>query len=307
MLYKSIVERILVTGGAGFVGSNLIETLARDSFLTIMSVDNYSTGHTRNHIGGVNYINASTLDIKPIIDDFRPNVVFHLGEYSRIVSSFDDFEECHASNIQGTFEVANACRLHGAKLVYAGSSSKFGNSGADENLSPYAWMKAKNAELIKNIGDWFGLNYAITYFYNVYGQRQIEVGPMATVIGIFQQCVLKNQVLPVVSPGTQSRIFTHVNDVVAGLICVAKRGEGDGFLLGADESYSLIDVAKLFKHPYELTPERRGERFASQIYSGRIQDLGWKAQHSLADYVDEWLFTHNLREIDSKSVDTPTY
>lgn len=281
----------LVTGGAGFIGGRLMP-MAMKAWpnMRFVSLDNYFTGMEEKHVADprVVYTKGATmdgLDWLPV----APKYVFHLGEFSRIVRSFQDIEFCAAFNQTGTFQVVDYCRRNGSKLIYAGSSSKFGNQGADENLSPYAWMKAKNVELIKNMKDWFGLDFAITYFYNVYGPGQILNGSYAAVIGIFEQCVREGRPIPVVKPGHQKRDFTHVDDIVRGLVLAAEKGDGDGFLLGSGENWEILEVVKMFDHPHEFIPERTGERFTSLAYESRAQsDLGWKPEIRLPDYVSQW-------------------
>lgn len=288
---------ILVTGGAGFIGSHLIEKLAKlNPNNRIMSIDNYSTGIKENEFPELaTYLCGHTSRINSCIynnsyfADFVPEIVYHLGEYSRIVPSFEDIQTCFHSNIEGTFSVLEYCCKHNAKLVYAASSSKFGNNCEDQHLSPYAWMKAKNVELINNYKEWFGLKSAICYFYNVYGGRQISRGKYATLVGIFQEQYLSGEPLTVVEPGTQRRDFTHVDDIVDGLILAGGRGDGDNYLLGTGKNYSIVEVTGMFDHPYVLVPARTGERFTSMAYESRAQsELGWSAKISLPDYINEW-------------------
>lgn len=281
----------LVTGGAGFIGSRLIAEMNRQNpAQIIVSLDNYFTGTVANHVDSENilYLDGATMDGLDFLPQ-APQQVYHLGEFSRIVRSFPDIEYCAKFNQTGTFQVVDYCRRHNSKLIYAGSSSKFGNEGRDENLSPYAWMKAKNIELIHNMNAWFGLNFAITYFYNVYGPGQILTGEYAAVIGIFQEKVKRGEPLTVVKPGTQKRDFTHVDDIVRGLILAGEKGEGDNFLLGSGENWSILEVVEMFDHPWEFIPERTGERFTSLAYESRAQrDLGWKPQIRLPDYIKSW-------------------
>ena len=252
------MNKVLITGGAGFVGAALIRKLIRKcKNIEIVSIDNYSSGYESNHIKSkkVKYFNKDTQTLIPkkndvnntkmdIADAFEPDVVFHFGEFSRIVTSFDGFDSCWDYNIQGTKMVLDYCVAKKAKLIYSASSSKFGNDGKDENLSPYAWMKAKMVELIKNYADWFDLKYEITYFYNAYGPGQVRTGDYATVIGIFEEQYANGEPLTVVEPGNQSRDFTHINDIVNGVVLAAEKGRQDEYPLGTATSHKIIDVAK---------------------------------------------------------------
>jgi UDP-glucose 4-epimerase len=284
-------QTLLVTGGAGFVGTGLIKALLSDfPGAAVVSVDNYFTGVPENHVNDprVTYIDGSTVDIAKIWADrgfASPEIIFHLGEYSRIVQSFDDHDLTWEFNLLGTKEVVKFASACGSKLIYAGSSSKFGNDGQDENLNPYAWTKAKNIEYIKNYASWYGLDYAITYFYNVYGPGQITSGRYATVIGIFEDKYLRGEPLPVVSPGTQTRDFTHVDDIVRGIVLVAQKGSGDGYLLGAGREWPIIEVAKLFGTDYEMIPALRGERVRGQADNTKAAELGWRPNRHLDDYI----------------------
>jgi len=277
--------KILVTGGAGFIGSHLCEELVKNSH-QVTSLDNYSTGSTKNHIEGVIYIKGDTEDIFKLIKDI-PDLVFHLGEYPRVEQSFNDLSKVWSSNKIGTFEVLNFCVIHKVKIVYAGSSTKFGDDGLARDASPYGWTKATNTELVVNFGKWFGLNYAITYFYNVYGGREISVGNYATVIGIFVQQYKDGVPLTVVSPGTQIRNFTHIDDIVEGLILVGEKGEGDNFGIGCSKGFSVIDIAKYFGREIVMVPQRKGNRLNSKVMCGKTKELGWCDTHSLYDYLDE--------------------
>jgi UDP-glucose 4-epimerase len=288
-------QTLLVTGGAGFVGSNLIRRLLSDNpGAQIVSVDNYFTGTEDNHVEDPRaiYIHASTVDISKIWANHglpSPSVVYHLGEYSRIPQSFDDIDITWEYNLHGTKEVVRFAHAHGAKLLYAGSSSKFGNDGQDENLNPYAWTKAKNVEYIRNFSTWYGLDYVITYFYNVYGPRQIREGKYATVIGIFEAQYERGEPLTIVAPGTQTRDFTHIDDIVDGIVICAEHGSGDGYLLGAGQERPLIEVAELFGAPYVLVPARPGERVRGQADTTKARALGWEPKHALDDYVASFL------------------
>jgi UDP-glucose 4-epimerase len=289
---------LLVTGGAGFVGANLIKSLLTDfPAAAIVSLDNYFTGVPENHVNDprVTYLDGSTVDIAKIWADRglpSPEIVFHLGEYSRIVQSFEDPDLTWEFNLRGTKETVKFASANQSKLIYAGSSSKFGNDGQDENLNPYAWTKAKNIEYIRNYASWYGLDYAITYFYNVYGPGQITTGKYATVIGIFEDKYLRGEPLPVVSPGTQTRDFTHIDDIVRGIVLVAHKGSGDGYLLGAGHEWPLIEVAKMFGTAYELVPALRGERTRGQADITKAAGLGWRPSIALDDYVAAFVAAH---------------
>ena len=275
--------KILVTGGAGFIGSHLVEALLREGS-SVWSLDNYSTGKKENHIEGAIYIEGETKDIATLVN-FTPDVIFHLGEYSRVEKSFEDMEMLWNSNKQGTFAVLEFAKKSGAKLIYAGSSTKFGDGGLGRNQSPYAWTKATNTELVINYGNWFSLPFAITYFYNVYGPREISTGPFATVIGIFTEKMREGKKLTVVSPGTQRRNFTHVYDIVRGLVLVGKNGLGDGFGLGAKESYSILEIAAHFGGEIQMLPERRGNRMSASLETDKSEALGWLPLVRIEDHI----------------------
>lgn len=287
----------LVTGGAGFVGANLIRVMTRAyPYDKIISLDNYFTGKAKNHIKhkNVRYIKGDTRNIFRLWQENKlpkPNAVFHLGEYSRVVQSFDEFDKCWNFNMNGTKEVVKFASFHKAKLVYAASSSKFGNKGEDENLSPYSWMKAKNVELIKNYANWYdGFEYVITYFYNVYGHGQIKTGRYSTVIGIFEDQYEKGEPLTVVKPGTQKRDFTHIDDIIEGILVCYEKGNGDGYELGFGRARKIIDVARMFKTKIKLIPARKGERVEGQADYSKVKELGWKPRVDLEDYIEKFLY-----------------
>ncbi|MDY0812016.1 NAD-dependent epimerase/dehydratase family protein [Kitasatospora purpeofusca] len=284
-------ELLLVTGGAGFIGSHLVEALLRDRpEALVVSVDSYATGSTENHTDDprARYLTGETGELGRLWAEnglLSPGTVFHLGEYSRVDSSFDDLDLVWRSNLHGTKEVVDFCRRHGARLVYAGSSTRFGQPPHDEHSSPYAWMKAKNVEYIRNTARWYELDYVITYFYNVYGPRQIRQGPYATVIGVFEEQRRRGVDLTVVEPGSQLRDFTHVDDIVSGLLVCAARGAGDGYLLGRGEEHRIIDVARMFGGPVCMIPARRGDRVRSASDFSKARALGWTPTIRLRDYI----------------------
>jgi UDP-glucose 4-epimerase len=281
-------KKILVTGGAGFIGSNLIEQLVKDKKNRVISLDNYFTGSRDNHIPGAEYREGHTKDIEKYISETL-DIVYHLGEYSRVEKSFDDIELVWNLNKIGTFSVLEFCRKRNVKIVYAGSSTKFGDGGLGRDQSPYAWTKASNTELVRNYGKWFNLPYAITYFYNVYGPREISTGPYATVIGIFKELYRQGKPLTIVSPGTQTRNFTHVDDIVSGLVLVGNDGEGDDFGIGSKTEYSILDAARMFGGKIVMLPERKGNRMHSDIDTEKIESLGWKPKNDLVVHIKEFI------------------
>lgn len=281
------MKLILVTGGAGFVGSHLCRRLVNDGH-RVISLDNYFTGSESNHVAGVEYRKGHTRDIATHVPE-TPDLVFHLGEYSRVEKSFEDPTELvWDMNIAGTFSVLEFCRRKKSKLVYAGSSTKFADGGTGKNKSPYAWTKATNADLINNYGAWFGLEYAIAYFYSVYGAGEISSGPYSTVIGVFKEEYKRGLPMTVVAPGTQNRCFTHVSDIVDGLVLIAEKGSGDGYDIGNEQAYSILDLAKLFSNDIVMLPERKGNRQESSVVPTKLYELGWKAKVKLEDHIAEF-------------------
>ncbi|KKT26575.1 MAG: ADP-L-glycero-D-mannoheptose-6-epimerase [Parcubacteria group bacterium GW2011_GWA2_43_9b] len=281
-------KTILVTGGAGFIGSHLCERLVQNESNKIISLDNYFTGSKSNHIFGVKYLKGHTKDIERYIHE-APDIVYHLGEYSRVEKSFDDVALVWDLNKTGTIAVLEFCRMRKVKIVYAGSSTKFGDGGLGRDQSPYAWAKASNTELVKNYGSWFGLPFVITYFYNVYGPREISIGPYATVIGIFKELYRQKKPLTVVAPGTQIRNFTHIDDIISGLILAGDKGLGDNFGIGSKKRYSMIQLARMFGSKVVMLPRRKGNRLRADIDTSRIRSLGWKPKHDLTEHIKNFI------------------
>lgn len=279
-------KKILVTGGAGFVGSHLCERLAQNENNDVYSLDNYFTGTVANHVENVTYIKGNTKDIASLVD-FTPDMVYHLGEYSRVEQSFDDMEKVWHYNKEGTFSVLEFVRKSGCKILYAGSSTKFGDGGLGRSASPYAWTKASNTELVQNYGVWFNVPYAITYFYNVYGKREIQTGKYATLIALFKEKMKNGEPLTIVSPGTQKRNFTHIDDIIDGLILVGENGYGDEFGIGSDEAFSILEVGKMYGTEIQMLPERRGNRMSAEVMTEKTKALGWSPKKKLADYIEE--------------------
>ena len=260
---------IVVTGGAGFIGSNLINYLLKNTNFKVISIDNYSTGSKKNHIKSKNvkYLKANTRNINMILSKMKKNIhtLFHFGEFARIFQSFHKFQECLESNSIGSNAVFKFCLNNDIKLIYSATSASLGNSGKDENLSPYAFTKAKNLELLNNLKKWFKFKYEVVYFYNVYGSKQISKGDMATVIGIFQECVQKKRPLPVVRPGTQSRKFTHIDDTINVCIEAWKKNKCRHYSIYNKTSYTILEVAKMFNSKIVFLPKRKGERYSSAL------------------------------------------
>ena len=279
-------KKILVTGGAGFVGSHLCERLSKNSNYEVYSLDNYFTGSELNHVPNVTYIKGNTKDIEKLVT-FTPDMLYHLGEYSRVEQSFDDIQKVWEYNKDGIFAVLEFVRKAGCKILYAGSSTKFGDGGFGRSASPYAWTKATNTELVMNYGSWFNVPYAITYFYNVYGPREIQTGKYATLIALFKEKMKNSENLTIVSPGTQKRNFTHIDDIIDGLILVGENGYGDEFGMGSDESFSILEVAQMYGGKIEMLPERRGNRMTAEVISEKIKALGWIPKRKLEDYINE--------------------
>ena len=278
-------KNILVTGGAGFVGSHLCERLARDLYNKVYSLDNYFTGSEDNHVPNVTYIIGDTVDIAKLVT-FTPDMVYHLGEYSRVEQSFDDIETVWRFNKDGIFAVLEFVRMVGCKILYAGSSTKFGDGGMGRSASPYAWTKATNTELVMNYGNWFNVPYAITYFYNVYGRREISTGKYATLIALLTEKMKCDLPLTIVSPGTQKRNFTHIDDIIDGLVLVGNNGYGDEFGIGSPESFSILEVVRFFGGEIEILPERKGNRMTADVLTDKTQALGWQPKCKLADYIE---------------------
>ena len=260
---------LVVTGGAGFVGSNLIEFFILKTKFNIISLDNYSSGSKKNHISNkrIKYINGDTKDIFRILKIYKNKIhsIFHFGEFARIYQSFKKFNECFDSNTLGSKAVFKFCLDNKIKLIYSATSASLGNSGNDKNLSPYAFTKSKNLELLENLKKWFNFKYEVIYFYNVYGPRQITTGSMATVIGIFENCYIKNKPLTVVRPGTQTRRFTHIDDTVKICYEAWKNNKCLHYSISNMQVYSILEVAKMFGLKISYLPKRLGERYASAL------------------------------------------
>ena len=283
---------IIVTGGAGFVGSNLIKFLLKKTNKKIVSLDNYSSGNKKNHIkdNRVKYLKAETNDISKNLKNFKKRIhsVFHFGEFSRIYQSFFKMDECISSNTIGSNEVFKFCLRNKIKLIYSATSASIGNKGKDKDLSPYAFTKAKNLEMLENLKRWYNLKFEIIYFYNVYGPRQICIGEMATVIGIFEDQYKRGLPLTVVKPGSQTRRFTHIHDTVKVCYKSWKKNNCNHYSISSKKSYSVLQVAKMFNSKINLLPSRKGERYASALTNMNLSNKVYKlfGKISLKSYID---------------------
>jgi UDP-glucose 4-epimerase len=282
---------IIVTGGAGFVGSNLISYFLKETNFKIISLDNYSTGTKKNHIkdNRVRYLKSDTKNISKTLKNYKSKIhsLFHFGEFARIYQSFLNMKECINSNSIGSNEVFNFCLSNKIKLIYSATSASIGNNGLDKNLSPYAFTKAKNLEMLENLKKWYKFKYEVVYFYNVYGPKQIKTGSMATVIGIFEDQFRKKKPLSVVRPGTQSRRFTHIKDTIDACYFAWKNNKCRHYSISNKKSYSIIQVAKMFNTKFKLLPARPGERYASALTNMNLSNKVYKLFGSiqLKDYI----------------------
>jgi len=290
---------LVVTGGAGFIGSNLISELLKFKRFSIISVDNYSTGLSKNHIKNkrVKYLKGNTKNIEILLKTYvgKIHTIFHFGEFARIYQSFKKVNECFSSNIEGSSNIFNFSLKNKIRLIYSATSASLGNNGKDMNLSPYSFSKAKNLELLENLKKWFNIQYEVIYFYNVYGERQIYKGDMATVVGIFEDHFKKKKKLPVIRPGTQVRNFTHVYDTVKACIFVWKKNKCKHYSVASKQSYSILELAKLFGKKIRFLPERAGERYASALTKMNLNNkiIRLSAKIRLKDYVNNFLIKNS--------------
>jgi len=292
---------IVVVGGAGFVGSNLIEYLLIKTKKKILSLDNYSTGSRKNEIKNkrVKYIKANSAEIKKVLFKHKRNInaLFHFGEFSRIFQSFKHFDECYQSNTIGSMAVFKFCLDNNIRLIYSATSATLGNNGNDKNISPYAFTKSQNLELLQNLKNWFNFKNEIIYFYNVYGPRQICDGHMATVVGIFEKHYLENKKLPIVKPGTQTRRFTHINDTIKVCYEAWKTSKNRHYSISNSKSYSIIDLAKMFNSKVKFLSERKGERFASSLTRMNLSNKVHKrmGKIDIKNYINDFIKKNPLK------------
>jgi UDP-glucose 4-epimerase len=289
---------LVVTGGAGFIGSNLISEILKYKKFRVLSIDNYSTGLSKNHIKNrrLKYLKGSTKNIEILLKNYNSKIhtIFHFGEFARIYQSFKKINECFSSNIEGSLNVFNFALKNKIKLIYSATSASLGNSGKDMNLSPYAFSKAKNLELLENFKKWFNFRCEVIYFYNVYGEKQICNGDMATVVGIFEDHFKKKKKLPVVRPGTQVRRFTHVYDTVKACIFAWRKNKCKHYSVASKQSYSIIELAKLFRNKIRYLPKRAGERYVSALTKMNLNNkiIRLSAKIRLKNYINNFLMNN---------------
>ena len=291
-------NKVVITGGSGFVGTNLIKLLINKTKYKIISIDDYSSGSRSNHINNprIKYIKGNTVNISKLIKDPKKiKTVFHFGEFARIYQSFLKMNECISSNSVGSNAVFNFCLKNKIKLIYSATSASLGNKGNDKNLSPYAFTKSKNLELLENLKKWFNFKYEVIYFYNVYGPHQICKGHMSTVIGIFEDHYKRGKPLPIVKPGTQSRRFTHIDDTVRICYLAWKKNLCRHYSIANKKSYSLLDVAKMFNSKIKYLPKRPGERYASALINKNLSNKMYKyfGKIKLKDYISDFINKNN--------------
>ena len=286
------MKLILVTGGAGHIGSHIIEELVKNPDNKVISLDNYFNGSQENHIKGAEYRTGHTKDIDELIPE-TPNIVYHLGEYARIAPSIEEPQKVFDMNILGTFAVVEFCRQRQVgKLVYAASSTKFAAEGQERFANPYSFTKANNVDLINCYGRWYNLPYAICYFYNAFGPRENGNGKYATLIAKFEQDYLNNQPLTVVKPGTQKRNFTYVKDLVHGMILVGEKGNGDGYSLSNQKEYSVLEIAQAFGGPIEYIDGQPGRTESGHAPDKAREELGWDTTVNVLDYIKDFIASH---------------
>ena len=293
-----IKNKVVITGGSGFVGTNLIKLLINKTKYKIISIDDYSSGSRSNHINNprVKYIKGNTVNISKLIKNPKKiKTVFHFGEFARIYQSFLKMNECISSNSVGSNAVFNFCLKNKIKLIYSATSASLGNKGNDKNLSPYAFTKSKNLELLENLKKWFNFKYEVIYFYNVYGPHQICKGHMSTVIGIFENHYKRGKPLPIVKPGTQSRRFTHIEDTVRICYLAWKKNLCRHYSIANKKSYTLLNVAKMFNSKIKYLPKRPGERYASALINKNLSNKMYKyfGKIKLKDYISDFINKNN--------------
>lgn len=284
-------KKILIIGGAGFIGSHLASALVSDNKVT--SLDNYFTGSKHNHVPGAKYVRGDAKNIQVLLGDYQFDLIYHFGEYSRVEQSFVDYSWVIENNLGALHKVLEFCVQKNAKLIYSGSSTKFADHNGNGDASPYAWTKRVNTEHIINYSRWFSLNYAIVYFYNLYGGNEIRQGKYSTVVAKFKELYKQRKPLTVVEPGTQLRNFTYYADTVDALITVGLFGQGDNYGIGAQRSYSIVELAQMFSSEIQFLPARTGNRLTAELNIEKTLELGWQPKMDLGTHISEWKLSND--------------
>ena len=278
-------KNILITGGAGFVGSNLAEKLENDGH-NVISIDNYSFGKKENEVKNVKYINDDIENIHKI--DEPIDICYHLGAKARVQPSFTDPVDYFRVNAKGTMEVMEWAKKKNVKVVYAGSSSKH----FSPEDSPYAMYKYLGEQIIKLYKKSFNVKAEIARFYNVYGPRENRDEKFGNVIGIWTSKAMKGESLPIVGDGMQRRDFTHVHDIVDGLIKIgfSDTFQEDGWELGTGNNYSVNELFEMFRLRFgsksHLIPDQPGNYKKTLRKNNKLIDLlDWCPKDQLASHI----------------------
>lgn len=290
------MKTALVTGGAGFVGTNLIKRLLKEGY-RVVSIDNYSTGSERNHQEGAEYYRGDVSVIKGY--PCKPDIVYHLAAIARIQPSFYQPLEYFQANAVATFNVAKYCADNNVPLQFAGSSSH--HSGKFKN--PYTFSKDVSEEIVSLCQQIYGLKATITRFYNVYGPHHLKEGGYCTVIGKWEKAIEDGNPITIYGDGTKRRDFTHIDDIVDALLLIEqKQAWGHIFELGRGINYSIKEVADMFEYDkivYET--DKPGEAISTLCNDPLASEiLNWKATRNLPDYIKSYIHENINNTADAK-------
>ena len=276
--------KVLVTGGAGFIGTHLVNKLIEKS-VSVDVIDDFSFGDKKNKNSKAKYI---VRDIREDLSDLEGyDAIFHLAALARIQPSFENPGETFDINVRGTYNICNLAKESGAKVVYAGSSSVY----AGPYLNPYAFTKWQGEEICKMFSEVYNVSTANARFFNVFGPGQPSKGLYATIVGIFEEQYCSQTPLTITGDGEQRRDFTHVDDIVSGLILMSKdTWKGEIFNLGTGNNYSINELAAMYQCDTQYIPKRPGEaRETRADISFSMEKLSFKPTIDLKDYVGEWV------------------